>query len=182
MAKIKVTKIEAARRQIDTAIRMLFGAEDPIAVLTLISAAERILRDIGAQKNAPIHQLHLEMLKPGTEKEFWSMVNRPANFLKHADKDPDDILDNIDEKLNDIKIFISCLYYTDLQFTRSIEMDTFLTWFFVVNPHFINEEHAEAKEGYMEFADIRNESREAQLSAGFQLLNHTHDGAKPQQM
>jgi hypothetical protein len=35
VAKIRVSKVEAARRQIDAAIRMLFSNEDPVAVLSL---------------------------------------------------------------------------------------------------------------------------------------------------
>mgnify|MGYP001568694580 CR=1 FL=1 len=38
MAKIKVNKSEAARRQIDVAIRILFRNEDPVAIHTLAMA------------------------------------------------------------------------------------------------------------------------------------------------
>ncbi len=44
--EIFVTKLEAARRQIDAAIRMTFLNEDPLAVHTVGAAAFRILRDL----------------------------------------------------------------------------------------------------------------------------------------
>jgi hypothetical protein len=35
MTKIRINKIDAARRQIDAAIRMTFGEEDPVAIIRL---------------------------------------------------------------------------------------------------------------------------------------------------
>ena len=51
MAKIKVNKIEAVRRQLDAAIRMLFANEDPLAIHTLSMAAFRILRDLAGKRD-----------------------------------------------------------------------------------------------------------------------------------
>jgi hypothetical protein len=44
--EIFVTKLEAARRQIDAAIRMIFNNEDSVAIHTVSAAAYKILRDI----------------------------------------------------------------------------------------------------------------------------------------
>jgi len=41
-----INKLEAARRQLDTAIRLTFSNEDALAIHTLAAAAYRILRDI----------------------------------------------------------------------------------------------------------------------------------------
>jgi hypothetical protein len=45
-AEIFVNKIEAARRQIDAAIRMTLANEDMLAIHTVASAGYRILRDL----------------------------------------------------------------------------------------------------------------------------------------
>jgi hypothetical protein len=45
-ASIFINKLEAARRQLDTAIRMTFANEDELAIHTVAAAAYRILRDI----------------------------------------------------------------------------------------------------------------------------------------
>ena len=47
---VYLTKITAARRQLDAAIRMGFLAEDAIAIHTIVAAAYRILRDIKAKR------------------------------------------------------------------------------------------------------------------------------------
>ena len=43
---VSVTKFEAARRQLNTAICMLFAGADPIAVHTLLGAASVLLSDL----------------------------------------------------------------------------------------------------------------------------------------
>ena len=66
MARLKVSKPEAARRQLDSAIRMLFKNEDPIAIHTLCMAAFRILRDLAEKGgNSDIHEVVKAIIKPG---------------------------------------------------------------------------------------------------------------------
>ena len=50
MTEIRVSKIEAAKRQIELSIRLLFQNEDPIGILTLAAAGFRILRDLGERQ------------------------------------------------------------------------------------------------------------------------------------
>lgn len=45
-ASILINKLEAARRQLDAAIRMTFTGEDELAIHTVATAAYRILRDL----------------------------------------------------------------------------------------------------------------------------------------
>jgi hypothetical protein len=44
--KIKISKLDAARRQLDTAIRLYFMEGDPVSVHTLAAAAFEILKDL----------------------------------------------------------------------------------------------------------------------------------------
>ena len=84
---IKINKIEAAQRQIDTAIRLLFNNDDPIAIHTLIMAGFRILRDLASKKNGNMHNLVQNIIKPGMEAKFWGSMHKFSNFLKHAERD-----------------------------------------------------------------------------------------------
>ena len=43
---VLINKLEAARRQLDAAIRLTFSNEDALAIHTLAAAAYRIVRDI----------------------------------------------------------------------------------------------------------------------------------------
>src|SRR5262245_44793158 len=45
-ATVHLTKIAAAKRQLDTAIRLYFAHDDELSIHTLVAAAFRILRDL----------------------------------------------------------------------------------------------------------------------------------------
>jgi hypothetical protein len=45
-ATIHITKIAAAKRQLEAAIRMFFAGEDELAIHTIAAAAFRVLRDL----------------------------------------------------------------------------------------------------------------------------------------
>jgi hypothetical protein len=44
--KIKISKLEAARRQVETAIRIYFANGDPVSIHTLAAASLQILVDL----------------------------------------------------------------------------------------------------------------------------------------
>lgn len=46
----KLTKLEAARRQINAVIRMYFNDEDPVAIHALIAGGTQIISDLGKKK------------------------------------------------------------------------------------------------------------------------------------
>jgi hypothetical protein len=82
---MEISKLEAARRQLDCAIRLYFNGDDMSSIITLSRAAFRLLWDI-----------YPTITTDGFEKPFskiietrgWSRFNEITNFLKHADKDP----------------------------------------------------------------------------------------------
>jgi hypothetical protein len=56
-AILPVSKFDAARRQLETAIRLYFFQGDPISIHTLASAAAQILQDLSGHRGGT-HQLH----------------------------------------------------------------------------------------------------------------------------
>ena len=138
MAEMRINKPEAARRQIEAAIRLLFSGEDPIAVHSLAAAGFRIVRDLAhAGEKGEIHRIFKNMIKPGMEGEFWKGINRAANFLKHAEADPDDILEGVQEEVNDSALVMACMYYQDLGYHLTPTMTALVTWYSVMHPEFI---------------------------------------------
>jgi hypothetical protein len=110
MAKIVVTKIDAARRQLSAGIRMLFSKEDPVAICTVVSAGFRIVRDLIEHRQIKNQRLIENVIKREMRREFWKVFNGPANFFKHADKDSAAVLDSVDEEINDFVLFIAISY------------------------------------------------------------------------
>ncbi len=173
MAKLKLGKPEAARRQLDSAIRMLFQNEDPIAIHTLCMAAFRILRDL-AEKGGDsyIHKLVKAIILPGMENEFWGALQGPANFFKHADRDAAAILGDVDEELNDIAMLLTCHYYQNLCHQLTPEMMVLMTWVNLMHPNYWREDIQVLIEPDLSYARrlLVGQSRQDQLSVCRQLL------------
>lgn len=86
MTKIRINKMDAARRQIDSAIRMTFANEDPVAIHSVVAAGHRIIKDICELRGDVESYLRFtDWIEPQFEREFWRHLNASANFLKHAD-------------------------------------------------------------------------------------------------
>jgi hypothetical protein len=173
MAKFKVTKIEAARRQLDAAIRMLFMNEDIFAIHTVTMSAFRVLRDLAGKKdNSAMNKFMRETIKPGKEKAFWGSISYLANFLKHADKDGDVMSNQVDEKVNDYAIQIACWYYQDLCQKLTPEMQAFSTWFMAIHPDLLVDALPSRFRVPLDKVkeDLLAKSREEQLAVGKQLL------------
>ncbi len=92
MSTITITKAEAARRQIDTAITLWFRDADPISIHTLACAGLEILHDLGKPLGQTAMQYDPCSFRKETFKEWIQLVNKSRNFLKHADRDPLDTL------------------------------------------------------------------------------------------
>ena len=133
MAEIKVTKLEAAQRQIDAAIMMLYRGDDPIAVHTVISAACRIMRDLSSQAYTPTWQKFDAVFIPGKQREVWGVLSRAANFFKHADRDPDDVLNGVHEEVNEFMIFMSLILHEDFG-KPTIPMRAHFSWMMLFYP------------------------------------------------
>lgn len=89
-----ISKLEAAERQLNCAIRLYLADDDLLAVHTLSRAAFRILFDIYPERSRDGFDRDLDRLIADLG---WREFNRVTNFLKHADNDPEGILDNASE-------------------------------------------------------------------------------------
>jgi hypothetical protein len=127
VVEIRINKIEAAQRQIDAAIRMLYRGEDPVAVHSVISAANGIVRAICKANNTTSWVDLLALIKRGMEKEYWNGFLRMANFIKHADKDPEGVLEGVQEEVNDWVILYTIFLYNDLA-ALTPTMSAHLAW------------------------------------------------------
>jgi len=97
MAKdIQIAKIDAARRQLETAIDLYFRAGDVIAVHTLAAAARNVLANLCAHRDVisvlQIEHWVEEYIKPEHHGMIHKRFRAPENFFKHADRDPEEVL------------------------------------------------------------------------------------------
>ena len=142
MTEIHLNKPEAVRRQTNAGIRMLFGGEDPVAVITVAFAAFGIARDLVKKSVVSDMEQHFkDIIRPGKEKEFWEAVKSPASFLKHADKDPEKILGGIHEEGAELTLLLCSMYYRELGYELTEEMKTLIVWCGLLNPQFMTSDN-----------------------------------------
>lgn len=171
MAEFTVNKIDAARRQIDTAIELLFENRDPVSIHTLATAGGRIVRDICEQRKTPTWESFKKWVRPGMERVFFAALQRAANFFKHADRDADEILDNVREELNDVTILLAIQYYTDLGNAPTQPMFIFGAWFGAIYPHLLLDDFPlKAAFAKINASGLKTASRSVQLALGLSLL------------
>jgi hypothetical protein len=93
--KITVTKLDAAKRQLRTAIRLWFEDEDPVSVHTLAFAAYEIAHVVSKKRNPARRDLIFDTLKIKEEyRADWNKsIKKQASFFKHAKKDWDDSIE-----------------------------------------------------------------------------------------
>ena len=82
----EITKIDAARRQLRTAIELWFADGDPISIHTLAAAAYQIIHDLNRRNKGPDLLLDSKYIKDEKRREFVSLVKSTSNFMKHADR------------------------------------------------------------------------------------------------
>jgi hypothetical protein len=87
---IRVTKLEAARRQLVTGIELLFNEADPVSAHTLVGAASVVLADL-AQHHFPGENWDslAQQANRLEAKKYWQVLRATQNFLKHARDDVD---------------------------------------------------------------------------------------------
>ena len=193
MASVSITKLSAAQRQIDAAIRILFSGEDVLAVHTVVAAAHRIVLDLAEKRNlapytesikktiATLYRQQLGEAIPNHKLQHWAAqfeeknfrphLNRPANFLKHADKDAGKVLDQ-DSLQTDTLLLVSCSTYAALGLQYTPEMEAFFRWHLAVYPH-EDGDKVKTDSGY-----IHDFSRAHQLEFGDFMLNHYRESSE----
>lgn len=85
-----VTKLEAARRQLNTAISLWFHGGDTVSVYTLSHAAYEIIHNLSRTKRTRDLLFDSVVVKDEYRKQFNSMLRNPANFFKHAKREKAD--------------------------------------------------------------------------------------------
>jgi hypothetical protein len=89
--KIRVAKMDAALRQLDTAIRLWFSDGDAVSIHTLVGAAYQIIHDFNKQKGGRDLLFDSGIIKEEFRAQAIKFLRKDFNFFKHADEDPNDV-------------------------------------------------------------------------------------------
>ena len=173
--KIQCTKSEAAVRQIDTAIALLFSGGDPLAVRTLAGAAHGILADL-AETQCSGSSWRTKLIEDSglSTKSALQILNATQNYLKHADRDPSSSLSFDDEENSDL-LFIASLECGGLGHQLSISMQAFQIWYLALYPEKVCNDTDLVETSRRTFPALPSQSRSEQLSLGKQFLEGVSD-------
>lgn len=83
-----VTKLDAAKEQLETAIQLFFRETAPVSQHTLLAAAHGVLRDVAVSRGIKKSFKDSPLIAESERASYLKAVHLPQNFFKHADKDP----------------------------------------------------------------------------------------------
>lgn len=127
---LKVSKIDAARRQLDSAVRLWFENEDPVTIHALVFAAYQIAQDINEKKgdkSITLLEMTRTIVKPEHVELTMQHFKKPMAFFKHANRDPNDILD-FDPEMTDVFIYLAIRGLMLLGEQASDPQKVFMLW------------------------------------------------------
>lgn len=134
----EISKLDAAKRQLIVAIRMLFERRDPISVHTLAAASQGILIDLARIKGIKSLLVDAEMIRPEKRIEVNSKVREAQNYFKHADRDAESQFKYYPE-ITPLYLFDACRLYEQITDDRFPEAIGFCTWFYMKYPQLLIE-------------------------------------------
>jgi hypothetical protein len=138
---LKITKLDAAQRQLRTAITLWFTDGDPVSAHALAFAAYEVLHAISKKRNKYRRDLLFDsdLIKDEYRSQWNIRLKKEAYFFKHADRDPEGEIE-----FNPEVTWGFLLYATlgrELCGTPpSDEESAFLTWIQLHEPKMLTEE------------------------------------------
>jgi hypothetical protein len=133
-----ISKIDGSRRLSLEAIRLFFERRDSLSVHSLAAGAHQVLADLAIAKGLQSIIKNNKYLRPEMKAEWFQIINAPFNFLKHADRDADRVLE-FKPAVTPFFIMDSVQIYEQITGTRPTEFNIFLLWFGLKFPHLVEQ-------------------------------------------
>jgi len=141
MAQIEnISKLDAAERQLKTAIKFFFDGGDLISIHTLVAAADGILTDLCKVKGIPPGFLKdVELyIKPEGWSIWFQKLNESQNFFKHANSDPEGV-HNLKPDITEGLILNATIAHRSLTKRILLESHIYFMWWAAKNPNLMKE-------------------------------------------
>lgn len=166
---IHISKLDAARRQIDVAIRLLFEGGDPVAVHTLVGASSVIISDLVDMHhpNKSWDKFAQEANKI-TASEYFQVMRKPQNFLKHARDDADATLD-FDPKDTESVAFWAVMNLSNFG-ELSMEASVLQLWYLACHAPTLDPNVEPYDRALEIFGDLRGKPRVQRLAVAKRVL------------
>ena len=172
---VRIGKLDAARRQLREAIRTIFAEGDPVVAHTLAGAASIVLTDLIEHK-VP-HKSWDKFAQDANSlapKDYFSIMRKGQNFLKHARDDPDDTFE-LNPTDTESLVFLSVMNAGELLNHQnlgqlSMEESVFQLWHIACQSPELDGADDPFKKALEVFGDLRSSTRSERLAAGRRVL------------
>ena len=170
--KLTISKLEAAQRQLRTAITLWFTGGDPVSIHTLAYAAYEIIHAVSKRLNPGRRDLLFDSLvvKDQYRNEFNLLLKKHANFFKHGNR-PEEEKTEFPPAASDLFIIYSILGLSTCSVARSDEEGAFMAWTHIHNPNFLTEKGRKMLGDALAVEELR-EIRLLQKNEFFQTVMH----------
>jgi hypothetical protein len=135
---IKVGKLDAAKRQLETAITLWFNDGDPVCIHTLAFAAYEIIHAVSKKRDPNRRDLLFDTLiiKDEYRGEFNIRLKKYAYFFKHGDRDPDAVID-FAPIMSNLYLMFAILGLELCGERKSAAESAFMWWLYIEKPHWL---------------------------------------------
>jgi hypothetical protein len=141
---VAVKKLEAAKRQLHTAITLWFSDGDSVSVHTLACAAHQIVHDINDRKKEAKLLLDSSVIRDEFRKEYCDEMRKAMRFFKHADRDPDpNGTVEFVPAITDLFILFTIIGLERFGERHTETTAAFLLFYAIKNPHLVAKEFSD---------------------------------------
>lgn len=131
-----ISKLDAVKRQVETALHLYFLSRDPVSIYTLAHAAYQILVDLNKHRGGRamlMEDMVTIYARPNHKKEVYAKIHEAENFFKHANRDPEDTID-FSPDASETVLWEACLKYSELSGEQTPIMQAMNGWFQARHP------------------------------------------------
>jgi hypothetical protein len=138
--EVRISKLEAAHRQLRTAITLWFRDCDSVSIHALAFAAYEIFHTV-SKKRDPFRRdllLDSDWIKDEHKRDWERLIKKEVVFFKHADRDPEAVLD-FDPQLSEWFILYAIAARQLCGQSQSDEESSFMWWFQIHRPDLLTD-------------------------------------------
>lgn len=130
---LQITKLDAAQRQLRTAVRLWFHDGDPVSIHTLLAAAHEIIHRLYRNKGLVNLMFDSDMIKDEHRGDFARVMKAAPNFFKHANNNSDQTL-SFNPEINDLLPIFLIQALCDMGEHTGLEESAFIHWQLIHEP------------------------------------------------
>ncbi len=171
--ELELEKLTVARRQLATAIELLFSGRDTVSVYSLATNSWEVIDVLCRLAGVESFSVQARENVPQGKDLKLNYVNSPyRNFFKHANSDPQGTLPPLPDSQVDGVVFMAVEDYIRLNQRSPTQFQVFQLWYIATNPSRLDPTvAAEVLVGADEmFPGIIRMSRVHQLAEGARML------------